>query len=351
MLWRRNARPSVDDDTQPGSPEDGSERRSSLRQRWISIFGVTAFLVGSAIMVDRDGLFLSTDEVLIWVIAALVALSLSDLHRVGPRLLWDWLPFGALLILFHYAHGLSVLIGTHPHSLLQIHFDEFIFGKPLLTIQLQHAFGQTQAIRFWEFGLWGVYLTYFFLGLVVAGILWRFAYPRFRQFRAQFIVLSALACLTYVIYPADPPWLVSQDLHDLPTIYRILYEVWDHVGVHSAGGLVEQGSAFHDESAAVPSLHAGATMLVCLFFWKTAKPWARALLVIYVLAMAFTLVYAGEHYVFDIFTGWIYAVVVVVGAGIIRRRRARAAPPQPPPLESSPPSAPTEANPVALANQ
>jgi membrane-associated phospholipid phosphatase len=348
MVLRPEVQPSVDGDAQLGSPEPAAKRQYTRRERWISIFGVTVFAIGSAIMVARDGLFLSSDEVLIWVVAALVALSLTDLHRIGLRLLWDWLPFGLLLLGFHYAHGLAEDIGSRTHSLLQIRFDELLFGKPLLTLQLQHAFHQTQKVRFWEYGLFGVYLTYFFLALVVAGILWRFAYPRFRQFRAQFVVLSGLGFITYVLYPADPPWLVSQDLHDLPTIYRVLYEVWGQSGLHSAAGLVEKGSAFHDETAAVPSLHAGATMLVCLFFWKTARPWARALLVIYVLAMAFTLVYSGEHYVFDIVTGWLYAAAVVVGAGIISRRRAaRRAPPAEPP--SSPPPTLAEATPVIVA--
>jgi membrane-associated phospholipid phosphatase len=350
MVLRPEVQPSVDGDAQLGSPEPAGRRQYTRRERWISIFGVAAFAIGSAIMVDRDGLFLSSDEVLIWVIAALVALSLTDLHRVGLRLLWDWLPFGLLLLGFHYAHGLAVALGTRVHSVLQIRFDELLFGKPLLTLQLQHAFHQTRKVQFWEYAMFGVYLTYFFLALVVAGILWRFAYPRFREFRAQFVVLSGLGFVTYVLYPADPPWLVSQVLHELPTIYRTLYETWGNSGLHSAGGLAEKGSAFHDQTAAVPSLHAGATMLVCLFFWKSARPWARALLVFYVLAMAFTLVYSGEHYVFDIVTGWIYAAVVVVGAGIIRRRRAaRSAPPAQ--SSSSPPPALEEATPVVVATQ
>jgi membrane-associated phospholipid phosphatase len=301
--------------------EDALAARSARRRRYVSIGGVVAFVAGSGYMVARNGLYVSTDDVLVWVIAALVALSLSDLPRVGLRLLWDWLPFGALLIAFHYAHGIQEWLGTPIHWALQIHFDELLFGKPLLTVQLQHLLHQTRAVRTWEIALLVVYLTYFFLALVVAAILWRFAYPRFREFRAQFVVLTALAVLTYVLYPADPPWIASQQLHQLPTIYRVIYEVWGNIGLHTAHSVVEHGSAFLDPSAAVPSLHAGATMLVCLFFWKGAPNWARALLVFYVLAMAFTLVYSGEHYVFDIVLGWLYAIVVVAGAAFLRRRR------------------------------
>ena len=45
-------------------------------------------------------------------------------------------------------------------------------------------------------------------------------------------------------------------------------------------------------------------------------------LVAYVLAMAFTLVYTGEHYVADIVIGWLYAAAVVAGVAWARRRRA-----------------------------
>jgi membrane-associated phospholipid phosphatase len=40
------------------------------------------------------------------------------------------------------------------------------------------------------------------------------------------------------------------------------------------------------------------------------RPWARALLLLYPLAMGFTLVYTGEHYIFDVVLGWVYAVGV-----------------------------------------
>ena len=62
-------------------------------------------------------------------------------------------------------------------------------------------------------------------------------------------------------------------------------------------------------------------MLLLLFFWGAGR-WARAGLIAYVLAMAFTLVYAGEHYVADILIGWLYAAAVVAGVAWARRRRA-----------------------------
>jgi membrane-associated phospholipid phosphatase len=80
-----------------------------------------------------------------------------------------------------------------------------------------------------------------------------------------------------------------------------------------------------NEVAAVPSLHAGVTLLISLFFWSRTRRW-RWLLVLYPLAMAVALVYLGEHYVSDVLLGWLYAVVVfVVGNRIYDWFAARSA--------------------------
>jgi hypothetical protein len=46
-------------------------------------------------------------------------------------------------------------------------------------------------------------------------------------------------------------------------------------------------------------------------------------LVFYPLFMGFTLVYSGEHYVFDIVVGWLFAVLVCIGAALLERYRSR----------------------------
>jgi len=312
----------------PSAPARRGRARAGVphvtRDRLVGTLGVTAFLAGSVIMVARKGLFIQTDTVFLWVIAGLLALSLTDLPRLGPRLIVDWLPVALLFVLYDYSRQLSTWLGIGTHKSLQINFDELLFGKPLLTLRLQHWLGQTKAVRPWEYGLFGVYMTHFFLALVIAAFLWRFAYPRFRQFRAQLVTLFTLGFVTYVLYPSDPPWLVSQKLHQLPTIYRAVFEVWGTVGLHSAGSIVEHGNELGNQLAAVPSMHAAVSLFICLFFWRGARPWLRAILVLYVLAMAFTLVYGGEHYVFDIVVGWLYAVAVVAGARVLERARAPA---------------------------
>jgi len=307
------------------TPRPGPARphRSWLsRNRLVGLLGVAAFLAGSAVMLARKGLFIQTDTIFLWLIAGLLALSLTDLRRFAPRLIVDWLPLALLFVVYDYSRSVSQWLGVATHSALQIRFDELLFGKPLLTVRLQHWLGQTRVVRWWEYPMFGVYMTHFFLALAIAAVLWRFAYPRFRQFRLRLVALYTVGFATYVLYPADPPWIVSQKLHQLPTIYRTVFEVWGKIGLRAAGSIVEHGNELGNQVAAVPSMHAATSLLICLFFWRGARPWLRALLASYVLAMAVTLVYSGEHYVFDVVLGWIYAVAVMAVAGAFERRRA-----------------------------
>ena len=108
----------------------------------------------------------------------------------------------------------------------------------------------------------------------------------------------------------------------MPASVRTVPIVFNSLGIHGASAVFAHGSRFANDVAAMPSLHAACPMLILLFFWdRLHRPWAKALLALYVPAMAFTLVYTGEHYVIDIFVGWAYAIVVyVVGTKIIDRR-------------------------------
>ena len=98
-------------------------------------------------------------------------------------------------------------------------------------------------------------------------------------------------------------------------------------------GLFERGSEYANPVAAVPSLHAAYTLLFSIFLWRLVPRWARVLLAAYPPAMAFALVYTGEHYLVDILLGWAYTLVAVwiVGRVADRIGRARAARAQPVP--------------------
>lgn len=285
----------------------GSERG----RRLLAAVGILGFVAASAITVALAGLPISDDTVFLWVLGGMFALSLSDVGRWGRGVLVDWLPLGVLLYFYDSSHGVAQLLGSPTHQALQLGFDRHLLGTPLVAVPLQHWLHQGGATQVWEYPLFVVYLSHFFAAFVVLGLLWRFAYPRFREFRAQIVVLYGLGFVTYVLYPAAPPWMVAH-ANGVP-MHRLVVQMWDRIGPSVASTLFEQGNTFYNQVAAVPSLHAATTMLILLFFWPRAGSWLRAVMVAYVLAMAFILVDGGEHFIFDIVVGWGYAVAVNVG--------------------------------------
>jgi len=75
----------------------------------------------------------------------------------------------------------------------------------------------------------------------------------------------------------------------------------------------------------VPSLHAAFPLMMMLLFWHRGWRW-RIPFALYTLAMAFTLVYPGEHFAVDILVGWAYALIVYFAVSRWWRwRAARAA--------------------------
>ena len=134
---------------------------------------------------------------------------------------------------------------------------------------------------------------------------------------------------------ASDQGVISED------VARIATRGWSALGLHDAGVLLAHAQAGVNLVAAMPSLHAASTLLVTVILWqRTRRRVLRVLLVAYPPAMAFTLVYGGEHYVIDVLVGWLYVLAVLVVASAVERalaaravpRRRRVQQPRPQPL-------------------
>jgi hypothetical protein len=134
------------------------------------------------------------------------------------------------------------------------------------------------------------------------------------------VVLTLLTLMTYAAYPAAPPW-VAADNGYLEQVALVVRETLVATDIGTIRSAVARGEAYANAVAAIPSLHSGVPAMVLLFTWSLVKARTRVLLVLYILAMTFTLTYGGEHYVVDAFLGWLYAAVAVYGVAWLFRRR------------------------------
>ena len=285
-----------------------------------------AWVVAFVITAVTTGLPLGHAALFFWIVLALAAVSLNQWRSWG-RLLLEWVPLLALLVGYDWLRGAASIPEQEAHASLQIKIDRFIGGGQLPTVWLQHHLYHPGHVPWYDVGIWCVYLTHFFMVWVVAGVLWKVAHDRFGQYVSLIVVVTLMAFATYWLYPAQPPWL-SANWGAIPPVDRIVPGVWDHFGVRVVADVFDTGSGLVNMVAAMPSLHAAYPATLLLFFWNDGK-WWRLVLGAYTLAMGFTLVYGGEHYVVDILVGWLYAgiafsLVCVAWPALRERVRVRA---------------------------
>jgi hypothetical protein len=243
--------------------------------------------------------------------------------RSGPRSRWasapravlrfvvDWLPMFVVLFAYDAIHNQLGALLPPAHTLTQIHIDAALFGTPIPVLTLQRAFYSPAQPHWWDVAALAVYTTHFVLVAVIALVLWARSRPQYLRFMTWFVGLTTLGFITYVFYPAVPPWLASQH-GDLAPTHRIVRELWDRLGCHTIAGMFSGSNVCVNDVAAIPSLHAAYPLMIAICFWRRSGSATKAVLATYPIAMAIALVYTAEHYVFDILLGWLYVVVSAV---------------------------------------
>jgi membrane-associated phospholipid phosphatase len=265
------------------------------------------WLLASAAMIATVGVPTSHALVFTWFGVGMGAFAVTDLRRKLVRFVFDWLPFMGVLLVYDRLRGYADGLLVHPREVPQIKVEAALFGKPIPTVWLQsHLWHGAQHLRWWDYACWFVYLTHFVATLLIAAVLWTWAHQHFARFASMVCVLALTGFATYVLYPAVPPWMAAQH-GAIGAAHRTVKIVWPHVPIAHYGDIFETGTHYANNVAAMPSLHAGYALLVVLFLWRFTPLWLRPLLALYPPAMAFSLVYGGEHYIVDCIAGWAYA--------------------------------------------
>jgi hypothetical protein len=315
---------------------------------WLVAFGVQVWISG--VPFDREG-------VLAWIAAGMLAAS------IGRRPLWtvivDWLPFAAVLIIYDYARGISDTLGMPVLWHQPVDADRAMFGGVVPTVWLQEHLKLDHS-PWWEAGVTLTYVSFFVVPYIVAGLLWLRARTEFRKWAFRFVTMSFLGVACFILIPAAPPWAAAKcttaDVAQHPSspacmsyspsaagtngllgsvdpvhagappyVERLSLRGWDALHIPVARELLDKGQRTVDMVAAVPSLHAGCTLLLSIFAWRRVRRRWRPLLIVYPLLMAFTLVYSAEHYAVDVLAGWLLAVLVSLAFARLERPRNRAA--------------------------
>ncbi len=295
--------------TAPG--EEATERR---RWRFVALGIYAATFATVAVVV---GLPAGRDWLILWVLGALVLASIGQARGPG-KLIFDFLPLVGVLLAYDVLKGRTYGITGHVYTYPQIRFDEFFFGGNAPTVTLQRWFYTPGSPHLWDYLLALVYLSYFFVPLVTAALIWKFRHEWFSCYALMLVILAVMALVTYAVFPATPPWLAGLH-HQIPHVYRVIHGLAGKMHIR-LGRAFGSKNTYVNTIAAIPSLHFAVTTSFVLFFWPLMKR-GRGLLLLYPIAMGIALVYLGEHYVFDLVIGVLYAFIAYSAARAMTSKR------------------------------
>jgi len=212
----------------------------------------------------------------------------------AQRFMKDWFPFIALLLAYDSMRGIVSNITGVVHSSELISAELYLFG--VIPTQVLQQFFRTTVLD-WMGAFF--YSLHFIVPFLFGFVLWYRSPDNYRKYTATLLITSYSALITFLVYPAAPPWFgVSAQ--------RILFQIDGSIGVpfYATVYALIQPNPF----AAIPSLHAAYSWIVALFAIRIKR--MRALpVVVFPLGVWFSAVYLGEHYIIDLFAGVAYSTV------------------------------------------
>ena len=241
--------------------------------------------------------FPTPDKLIIFL--TFVFMMFSDALQMLKRLL----PFVAILLTYESFRSVADHLNGHVDYSFAPHMDRILFSG-LPTVYLQDLLWHSQ-VSWYDFIFYLAYMLHFIIPIALAVLVWKTREKHYWRFVSTYVVTAFAAFLTYLAFPAAPPWLASQN-HYIEPITRVSSHVWAALGLQDFPSFYNNISP--NPVAAVPSLHAAwATLLVVFVYKLYGRRWAAAA-AIYPLLIYVGTVYQAEHYGFDIILGIVYAL-------------------------------------------
>ena len=241
------------------------------------------------------------------VAATIVAVPISRLRAYATA----FLPYGAAWLIFTILRALAdeTRVPLRTDAVTRIERWMFVGNTP--TIWLQSHMFDPLSLAWYDYATTFIHWSYFFVPHLAAILIWRTNPSLFTRYLVSTILLLGVGLLVYFLSPAAPPWLTTDTAPQADT-----YRVMANVGRDINSSLYDRTYSVVGDSnpvAAMPSMHQAITFLVTLFAMR-AGGWLRIGGIIYAIAMGFSLVYTGEHYVIDILIGCALATYAYVTA-------------------------------------
>lgn len=213
------------------------------------------------------------------------------------------LPFIAVVLAYESFRSKADQLNSHVNFTFMPRFDNWLFGN--LPIAVFQDWLWRGHVRWYDFVFYLAYMLHFILPLCLAILIWKTRAAHYWRTVWTYLSVAFAAFLTYLVFPAAPPWMAA-DEHVIQPMHRISSDVWWALGLHDFPSFYNHISP--NEVAAVPSLHAAWATLLAVFIYKLyGRRWGLVA-TLYPLLIYVGTIYQGEHYAFDVLAGIAYAL-------------------------------------------
>jgi len=267
------------------------------------------------------------------LLTAVVVLAAAFISRSFTAFCRDWWVFLVGLLLWNLSGPVAAQSTFPQHLTFMLNLDRLLFFGHQPVSWIQHHLATVGKVGPLDVVAAVLYNMHLSEPYIAGFFLWRLRRAVYLQFVAASLLLLVLGFVTFILFPAVPPWLAGEPLRHVGNQY-----------VRSAGGHIYLPGVFNgfspvlhnhplpfhgtpifyvfhfvgDRVAAFPSEHAAFPLLECLAFACISR-WVAAGLAIWVLLIFCTIVYLGEHWVTDALAGYLYAVAIWSGVRLITR--------------------------------
>jgi membrane-associated phospholipid phosphatase len=254
-----------------------------------------AYLLAAAGIMIWRGISVSPD----YLLFLLIPVALLSGRFLG--FLRDWVPFVVIFLGWEAMRGVAPKTGFAPHVADLAHAETALFGGHLPTAVLQQALNVGSLGRVLSYAATVVYFCHFVFPLAVGMVLWLTDRVQFVRFTTALMGMALVAFVIFLLVPTAPPWYAEQ--------HGVIGGFQKIIGTTLPSSVSPYYQGLNPNPvAAFPSLHAAFPFLGFLALLRI-YPRAAWSAFAWCIAVWFSVVFLGEHYVVDVIGGVILAAL------------------------------------------
>lgn len=266
-----------------------------------------------------------------WLVLLAVPFSVLSGER-GRQFFVDWSPLFAFWLVYDRLRLIQPFLYSRVAVAQPFEIERWAFGwmaSGAVPAHAAHAWLASSTSVLAVIVKWSaqaVYFSHLFFVPALICVMW-LAGPRseqsralFKRFVRAFTILNFSAIAIYLLLPVAPPWWVTLNGMEQPTIENVA-----QVNMTAAmNGALIQGM-IHNASqwfAAVPSLHGAYPVLILLLLRREVSGLVLAGVALYAVAMWCATVVLNQHYIVDLMAGAAIAIAALWVERFFKKRAA-----------------------------